>query len=105
MLKKFFLILFLFPVVSLSAAFMVVDGNFYDAKYAPTLSASEHFQTAAMALDNEEWDEALRHFRIITIHFVDTPYYAESLFYSVVSYYFTGEYDLANEMISAYLAA
>lgn len=105
-LFQLFLVLALsFASAPLWSAYVLVDGVLSDAKYAPELSAKEHFQTANSAMEAKEWEVAERHFRTVTLHFADTSYYADALFYSGVCQFFLGDFDLANQMISSYLTS
>lgn len=92
-------------VAPLSAAYVEVDGKWCDAKYAPIMSASEHFHLGYAELNNQNFEEALRQFSIVTLHFTKCPEYDEAIFYSGVCYYFLAHFDLADEQFSSYLSS
>ncbi len=99
----FLTIYFLLFSLPLSAALVQVNGKWTDAKYAPSLSIAEHYDLGYRLLNENKWDDSLRNFLIITMHFPESPFYADALFYSGVCYYNINELDLANKQFSSYL--
>lgn len=102
---RFFLGLF-FSLVCVSAshgAIVQINGKWSDDKYAPTLSVPEHFDAGSQLMGQQKWEEALKNFLVIAIHFPDSPFYSDSLFYSGVCYYCCKDFDLANTYFSSYL--
>ena len=93
---------FLFFALPLAAAYTQVDGVWCALPYAPVKSASGHFDEANGALQNKEYDEALRNYHIILQHFADTIFYSEALFQSGVCYYHIGHMDLADRQFTRY---
>ncbi len=49
------------------------------------------------------WDEALMRFAFVVSHYEESPFYADSLFYSGLCCYFRGHFDLANQRFDDYL--
>lgn len=84
-------------------ALVQVEGKWSDSKYAPTLTLAEHYDLGCKLLLENNWEEALRNFLIITTHFPSSPYYADSVFNSGVCYYHQAAFDLANRQFSKYL--
>jgi outer membrane protein assembly factor BamD (BamD/ComL family) len=89
--------------LQLPAAFTVQNGKIIDADYIPTMSAEEHFNCAAAALESCDWREADRNFTIVTYHFPHAACTSEAYFYRAVALYNLQEFDAANEALTAYL--
>lgn len=90
------------PLVSFGA-FSSVSGKWSPEEYVPTLSVQEHYDLGYQLLYKNVWDAALTHFMVIYYHFDDSPFYADSLFYSAICYYFKSDFDLSNKQFSRYL--
>ncbi|NGX53944.1 MAG: Outer membrane protein assembly factor BamD [Chlamydiae bacterium] len=101
-LKKLIVLLLCLSTYS-HAAFVQYDGKWSDSRYVPTLTLTEHYDVGYRHFQDHEWYEALRNFLTILIHFPDSPFQADAIFYSGVSYYFLEEYDLANVQFDRYI--
>lgn len=88
----------------LHATLVQVNGKWTNEKYAPVYSIKDHFEIGYALTQEKKWDEALANFIIITKHFPNSEYYADSLFYSGVCYYFLADYQLSNRQFTAYLS-
>ncbi len=95
--------LLLLPFTAFSGVSQV-GGKWSPEMYTPTLSVQEHYDFGYQALYANDWQTAQQHFMIILYHFAETPFYADSLFYSGIAFYFQGEFDLANRQFDRYLA-
>lgn len=89
----------------MDAAFSVKNGKFVNTAEIATLSAEEHFNLGAKAMDNCDWKEAAAQFRIVSRSFPNSKLGQESLYYLGVAEYFLYELDTANESFSQYLKA
>lgn len=87
----------------LQGGLVQIDGKWSDEKLAPRYSVSEHYDLAYQMMGKKEWDRALDNFLIVTIHFPETLFFADSLFYSGVCYFQLKDYDLANKQFNLYL--
>ncbi len=86
-------------------AFKLRNGKLIDADVVATLPVQEHFNRGIEAINQENWKEAARQFKVITLTFPDTPYGADSYYYLGVAEYNLDEFDFANEAFTAYLKA
>lgn len=103
-MKRFVLLIcFLLLPFYVCAGFAQVDGKWSQEKYIPTASVQEHYDWGYQALYANDWDKALLNFTIVTIHFPDSPFYADSIFYSGVCHYFKADFDFANRQFDLYL--
>ncbi|NGX55465.1 MAG: Outer membrane protein assembly factor BamD [Chlamydiae bacterium] len=102
-LKKSILLLLLCSSIYSHAAFVQHDGKWSDSRYIPTLTLTEHYDVGYRNFQDNQWYEALRNFLTILIHFPDSPFQADAIFYSGVCYYFLEEYDLANVQFDRYI--
>ena len=59
-------------------------GKWAPEKCVPTVSVQEHYDQGYQALYDNNWDEALNNFLVIHYYFADSPFYCDSLFYSVI---------------------
>ena len=84
-------------------ALVQVNGKWSDERYVPKYSVSEHFDLAKQLFQQEKWLEARNNFLVITLHFPESPFYGEALYYSGVCYFESGDYDMANRQFSTYL--
>jgi outer membrane protein assembly factor BamD (BamD/ComL family) len=91
-------------VPSLQGGIVRIKGKWSDERYAPTLSAHEHYDEGCSALFEKNYEVGLHHFLVIVYHFYDTPFYADALFYSGECFFHIKEYDLADKQFSLYLS-
>jgi outer membrane protein assembly factor BamD (BamD/ComL family) len=102
--KRFlFLICILLLPLSAFAGFAQVNGKWSQDKFIPTASVQEHYDLGYQALYANDWEEALLHFTIVTIHFPESPFYLDSIFYSGICHYFKSDFDLSNRQFDLYL--
>lgn len=87
------------------AAYVLKGYKLVDADEVATLPAQEHFNLGKKALDEHNWDEAVRQYRMVTSSYPTSPYAAESYFNLGLSYFNLGELDFANDAFSRYLQA
>lgn len=92
-----------FLVSSLEAAFTLKDGKVVDAEAAPTMPVQDHFNAGAQAMQNDNWAEAARQFRIVSFNFPKSEFYSDALFYQGVAEFYLDELDASNEALTAYL--
>ncbi len=88
---------------SLHAGYTLVDGKLVDRRINATMPVQGHYSVAMNAVESKQWDGVVRHFRIIENNFPDSPFAQEAQFYIGVGYYYLGDYDMANQSLSAYL--
>lgn len=88
---------------SVQAAYVFQRGRLIDVNEAATMSAQEHFLAGSQAYEQQDWEEAAKHFSIIKVNFPTSPYAQEGYYFLGVSYYFLEEYDFANDAFSEYL--
>lgn len=108
MKSKFFSILglcfaLLLVESSLQAAYTFQRGRLVDVCEAATMSVQGHFEAGAVAYEACDWEEAAKHFSIVTLNFPTSSYGQEAYYFLGVSYYFIEEYDFANCAFSEYL--
>lgn len=103
MKRSILLIYFLLLPFSASAAFTQVNGKWSQDRYIPTTSVQEHYDRGYQALYANNWDEALLNFTIVAIHFPESPFYNDSIFYSGICHYFKADFDFANREFDRYL--
>lgn len=89
--------------IPLPAAFVIRDGRLVELCGVATRPVEDHFALGCKAIHEDEWEEAAFQFRIVTSNFPNTVYGQEGYYYLGASYYFCGEYDLANEALTQYL--
>jgi len=88
---------------ALHAGFVRVGQSWSHERYAPNLSVQEHYDLGLQEVQKKEWDLALNQFMVVTSHFQDTPFFADSVYYLGVCYYFLGHFDLADRYFTKYL--
>ncbi len=88
---------------TLDASFTIRNGKIIEISDVPTMSCEKHFEAGALAIKNDEWEEAAYQFKMVTENFPTTPYGHEGYYYLAISYYYLAEYDLANNLFSEYL--
>jgi outer membrane protein assembly factor BamD (BamD/ComL family) len=96
------LLLFSVPVVS-ESAYIFKNGKLIKGEEVATLSVQEHYSAAAEALEKGEWDELLRHARIVIRNFPGTPFADEAYYYMGVGYFRTEEFELSSRFLTKYL--
>lgn len=79
------------------------DGKFVDANEMPTLSAEEHYALAVKAYNDKDWNEASRHFLIMTQSFSASPLSADAAYFLGTCYFELQEYEFANNAFSSYI--
>lgn len=93
----------IFNFENADAGFVLKKGKFYDANLVATLPVQEHFELGTQALDQADWKEASKQFRIVTGNFPRSNY-AQDAFYNLgIAEFNLEEYDFANEAFSDYL--
>lgn len=98
-----YFLLSLIPLMPLECALVPFNGKCTDARYAPTMSVSEHFERGYQLVEEKNWERALPHFITITKHFPNSPFCTDAFFYAGACRYFLGQHDLANTEFSKYL--
>lgn len=88
---------------SVLGSYTVKDGRWMDTKEVATLSVQEHYSAALEAFRNRSWSEVIQQATIVIRNFPETPFYQEALYFLGAAMYHTGEYELANKQLSAYL--
>ncbi|MFN0065643.1 MAG: tetratricopeptide repeat protein [Chlamydiales bacterium] len=102
-MKKILLCLAILFVLPISAAYTQVGGIWSNELYAPTGSVQEHYDMGMRKLRDKDYEEALRNFLIVVHHFPDSTFYADAIYFTGVTYYFLGHFDLADQQFSRYL--
>jgi outer membrane protein assembly factor BamD (BamD/ComL family) len=90
-------------VGSMDAAYVLRNGKLIDTKDIATLTVEEHYRLGVAALEKKDWEEAIHQFRIVTINFPQTSWGKEAYYFLGVSYYQSGDKDLANQNLTTYL--
>lgn len=72
-------------------------------RFLPTLSVQEHYDIAHQSLNDNKWEAALYHFTVVVHHFQDSPFYADSLFYSALCHFSLEDFQMANRHFDRYL--
>lgn len=105
MIKKFLSLIVALAclTVPLLGGVVLIDGNWSNEKYLPKYTVAEHYDRACLALSQEDHSNALNDFLTIVLHFYDSPFYADALFYSGVCFYHMRHYALADKHLSYYL--
>ncbi len=105
MKRSILLICFLILPLSGFAGFIQVDGRWVDEKYIPDASVQEHYDRGYQALYQNDWEEALLNFMVVTENFPESPFYGDSIFYSGICHYFKADLDVANRLFDTYLSS
>lgn len=92
-----------FSALCLNGAIVQINGKWSDSKHAPTMAVAEHFDLGCRLLEEKNYKEALNNFLVITIHFSESRFYSDALYYSGICYYNTNDLDLANKQFTRYL--
>lgn len=85
------------------AAYTLKKGKIVNVEYIASYSAQEHFSLGCNAVESQDWQEALKQFRIVITNFPTTVYGQEANYYEGVCYYHLKELDFANECFTLYL--
>ncbi len=105
--KSIYLLACLLPLMAnfetAEAAFVLKKGKFYDANLVATLPVQEHFELGLKAIDQSDWKEASKQFRIVTGNFPKSTYAQDAFFYLGVAEFNLEEYDFSNEAFSSYI--
>lgn len=96
-------VFFLSMNANLHAAFTIKNGWIANGAEDATLPVQEHFSLGINALENKDWNEAAKQFRIITVNFPASPYGQEAHYYLGIAYGYLHEFDFANESFTKYL--
>ncbi len=107
MKKLFFVLLCLlcsFSANSIYAEYVFKGGKLVKADFKPSMTVVEHYSYGVKAFEKKCWDQAIKHFTTVTLHFPHSPLYQDSLFYLGVSLYHVKEFDMANQKLTLYLA-
>lgn len=87
----------------LEAAWTFKNGRLVDADEVATLPVQEHFKIGTEAMEQCNWKEAARHFKIVSVNFSTSPFGQDASYYLGICNYNMGEYDFANDAFSHYL--
>lgn len=90
-------------ITSLEGAYTIKDGTFCHVDDVATMSPSAHYELGMKAMDQCDWTEAARQFRIVSLEFPNSSYGPDACYYLGISYYNLDELDFANEAFSKYL--
>src|ERR1700734_2442875 len=101
-LFSLFLSLFFIPSL-LFGGYSHVSGKWSPERYVPVYSVQEHYDRGYQEMNEKNWDQSLTDFMIIYYHYPDSPFFADSVFYTGVCYYNKSEFDLANKQFDRYL--
>lgn len=99
------LFIFLAATHSANAAFVFQDGKLRDADVVATLPCQDHFNLGIEAMQDCNWCEAAKQFRIVLVNFKGSAYAQEGSFYLGVAEFNLDEFDCANEAFSYYLSS
>ncbi|MBJ7448793.1 MAG: outer membrane protein assembly factor BamD [Parachlamydiales bacterium] len=72
-------------------------------RFQATATVQEHYQAGIDAVEACRWDEVVMQFQVVITSFPDSKYALESLYYLGIGYFYTGDYDFANQNLSLYL--
>ncbi len=89
--------------IDLDAAIIYRDGKFMDANDVSTLPLEEHYNLGIAAFNIQDWKEASKQFRIVTLNFPQVAFASETYYYLGIAYYNLEELDFANEAFNCYL--
>lgn len=103
MRKWLFVIGAFLSFLSLEAGYTLREGKIANTDEVPKFSPEEHYRLAVLAMNEEDWTEASYQFNIITKNFPRSDCYHDSQYYLGVCYFFSGEYDFANQAFTNYL--
>ena len=107
--KTLYLLTALVPLLAnieqVEAGFVLKKGKFYDANLVATLPVQDHFELGMNALEQSDWKEASKQFRIVTGNFPKSTYAQDAFYYLGIAEFELEEYDFANEAFSDYLKA
>jgi outer membrane protein assembly factor BamD (BamD/ComL family) len=91
--------------IPLEAKYVIQNGTVVSEKYAPSMSYLEHYSAGCRAFQSCHWNEAHRHFFIVSNSFNNCPLASEANFYLGVCFFNMNEFDIANEAFDVYLAS
>lgn len=104
-MRHFILTLFCFFtfICSLEAGYTIYNGKLMDSANVPEFSPDEHYERGVNAFNQGDYDEAVRHFNVISLNFPHSGCYSDSLYYLGISYYHLAEFDFSNEAFNNYI--
>lgn len=88
---------------SANAILIFKNGKIVNSDNVPTMTQEEHFYTGLNAMDNGNWQEAVKHLYIVTFNFPDTSFGQDSFYYLGLAYYNLQELDFSNDAFTEYL--
>lgn len=97
------MIIAVFTFFSLEAGLTLYKGKIASTDTVPVYSAETHYSMGCEAVKLENWEEAASHFNIILCNFPNESFSHEAHFFLGVIYFYQGEYEEANEALTAYL--
>jgi outer membrane protein assembly factor BamD (BamD/ComL family) len=93
----------LFSSSTTYGAYKLTNEGLVPASEVASLPIPEHFQKGVENIENKQWNEAVRQFKIVHRYSADNKYYRDSLYYLGVAYYHQQNYQYAIRKFNAYL--
>jgi len=88
---------------SAEAAYTLRNGKLVNAKYVVEFPLEKHFTLGLEALKEKNFDEAVRQFTIITMHFPEAAKTKEAYYFLGIAFYELSDMQWANSNFSTYL--
>lgn len=85
------------------AAFTFRDGEFVNLNNVATLSEQGHFKLGCTAVRYRDLEKAIKEFNLVRINFPECEEGQAALYYLGICYFYSSEFDIANEYFSEYL--
>ena len=92
----------LFSSSTTYGAYKLTNEGLVPASEVASLPIPEHFKRGEN-IENKQWNEAVRQFKIVHRYSADNKYYRDSLYYLGVAYYHQQNYQYAIRKFNAYL--
>lgn len=90
-------------ILPLNAGVKWKNDRWIDTVENPSMQCDGHYKTACDEFNCCKWEQAARHFRIITCNFANTEYGPDSAFFLGICEFNLGEYEDANKALNCYL--
>ncbi len=94
-LKK--LLLFFISFATLAAPLLPSSDN------SATSSVQECYSRFLQSFEEKKWNEVINYTQKVLHQFPDTPFAEEACYYQGVAYFYLGDFDLSNRLLSSYL--
>ncbi len=97
------LLWFMSATTPLEGAYILRNGKLINVQDVAYLPIEEHYNAGVASIQAKKWDEAIKHFRIITISFPKAELTQKAHYFLGIAYYEVDDLEMANQKLSEYL--